>query len=111
MKIVVYSRFKCSFVKKEVEMLSDYVCYEPRSCEYLLTNGKEVFAREYYDNIVQWCKDTGLFDWYVPMDNGNCIRPDIPVMYFAFMVLQNMDLNLMTDAHVLRSCVRRCLAD
>ena len=91
----------------EVEMLSDYIAYDPRSCQYLLTNGREVFAREYYDNVAQWCKDMGISDWYVPVGDGNCIRPDLPGMYFASIILDNMDLSLMTDAHVLRSCIRR----
>ena len=102
----LYNKRKGEFERKVLEMLSQYIGYEPRTCEYVLHNGREVFARIDYCDVAEWCKEMGMADWHRPCEDCP-IPPDYVNLFFANMVFGQVDLELMTDAHVVRSCLRR----
>ena len=84
--------------------------YNPRTVCYELKNSKEVFVRVEYEHVVEWCKENGFSDWFTAEEYA-----PIPKLYvdlfFAQLVFNELDLEQMTDAHVVRSCIRRFLTE
>lgn len=102
----LYNKRTGRFERKVLQLISHYIGYDPRTCEYLLHNDREVFARVDYSFIANWCKEMGFEKWY-KADEDEPIPPDYVNLFFANMIFGQIDLTLMTDAHVTRSCIHR----
>lgn len=110
MRWSLYNKTTKSFEKRELRTMGNSIGYDNRTCEYILHNDKEVFARIGCEYISQWCKDMGLEEWYIGSSmntESETIRPEYVVLFFANMIFGQLDLNQMTDAHVVRKCLEK----
>ena len=82
-----------------MEEQSAFIDFNIWTNEYELKNDKKVFCRIERDFVAAWCKDNE-FKYITANDDSSTINPFYVRMFFAMLIFDGLDLNQMTDAHV-----------